>query len=85
MKSERSISINQGTVMPDAGTTTPAKKPLTPFQKKVRRTARQKAKAAGLDWKTMPKEERMKMRQEARKALQAEAQEKKPKASKTEL
>lgn len=70
--------------MPDADSTTPAKKPATPFQKKVRRTAMQKAKAAGLDWKSMAKEDRQKMRQEARQVLRAERSEKRAKKAGTQ-
>jgi len=64
--------------MSDADSAAPAKKPATPFQMRIRREARKKAEAAGLDWKTMSKEDRQKIRQEVREALKAARPKKQP-------
>jgi len=65
--------------MSDADSTGPAKKELTPLQKRIRREARQKAAAAGLDWKSMSKEDRNKMKQDVRQGLKAAREERKAK------
>jgi hypothetical protein len=57
--------------MSDADNATPARKQLKPFQKRILKQAREKAAAEGIDWKSLPKEDRKLIKSEVRGELKA--------------